>query len=328
VTIAKLTAADYVVEVKRWLTDAERSRLAVGDDAVGFVAKAYVRAAAGGGQSTVAVPASRRRSLIISEFFNNRLTFIPDAYYDNSFVELYNNTDSTVYVDGMLLAAARNPDSDYPNFPCSLYFPETRDPGGVWVRWIEKFPGSGRDYPVASGGTVVIATDAIDHSAFVPGGFDLRSAQFEMIGPSDIDNPAVPNMLDLTEGGTTTLSGHGLTWPHNSPVTVLALPIDISTLARGAIPAGGVPFLRLPREGVLDALSFHTTYISPYANCSSMVHSNFDRAMAFLFRWDEFTLSGQRKTVLILPGGRKVLQHSRSSDADFIALVRSPGGLP
>lgn len=329
VTISALTAGDYVVEVKRWLDDSERGKLPAGDDAIGYVAKAYVRVTTGSGQSSIAVPASRRRSLVISEFFNNYINIIPDGYYDNSFVELHNNADTAIYVDGMLLAAARNPSNDYPNFPCSLYDPERLDPGGAWVRWVEKFPGTGRDYPVAPGGTIVIATDAIDHSAIVAGGFDLRSAHFEMIGSADVDNPTVPNMIDLTEGGAGSISGHGMFWPHNSPVTVLALPVDLSALPREAIPAqGGVPFLRLPRERILDALSFHTTSVSAYPDCTFMIHTNLDRAMAYLFRWTDFALSGQRKTVLILPSGRKIVQHTRSSDADFKAAPRSPGTLP
>jgi hypothetical protein len=326
VTIAKLTAADYVVEAKRWLSDIERGRLTGGDDAVGFVAKAYVRVAAGGGQSTVAVPASRRRALVISEFFNNRLNLIPDAYAHNAFVELYNSSDTTIYVDGMILARALAPSANYPNFPCSLYAPYSGDPGGVWARFMVKFPGTGQEYPVPAGATVVIATDAIDHSAIVSEGFDLRSAQFEMMGPSDVDNPAVPNMIDITEGGYTGL-GHGQDWAESGTfVTVLSRAVATNTLQRA--PPTIAPFLRLPGELILDALSSHGTYQEAYPNCPSLVHANFDRAMNMLFYGTEFTLSAQRRRAPMLLGGRKVLQHSRSSDADFLSAVRSPGLLP
>jgi len=328
-TIAKLTAGDYVVEAKRWLSDTERGRLTTGDDAIGFIAKAYVRVAAGGGQTSVTVHASRRRSLIISELFNNFTYPTPAApYQDNTFVELYNNADSVIYLDGMLLARGLAPSYDFVTFPCAVYTPLTTDPSGVWVRWIAKFPGSGSDYPVPPGGSIVVATDAIDHSAIVPGGLDLRSAHFEMIGVADADNPSVPNMIDITEGGTS--NEHGMNFPsNNASVTVLALATSTASLPHALIPGDlGVQFLRLPRERVLDVRALHGKYVAAFPPCPTIVHPNFDRVMATLFLGDEFTLSSQRKTAPILLSGRKILQHTRSSDADLIGASRSPGVLP
>ena len=328
-TIARLTAGDYVVEAKRWLSDTERGRLTAGDDAVGFVAKAYVRVSSGGGQIGVAVPASRRRSLVISEFFDNYTYPTPAApYQDNSFVELYNNADTVIHMDGMLLARGLAPSYDYETFPCVVYTPLTMDPSGVWVRWIAKFPGSGGAYPIPPGGSIVVATDAIDHSVIVPGGLDLRSAQFEMIGVADVDNPSVPNMIDITEGGTS--NEHGMNWPaSNASVTVLALATSTTSLPHALIPGNlGVQVLRLPRERILDVRALHGKYVAAFPLCPSIVHPNFDRVMATLFLGDEFTLSSQRKTAPILFSGRKILQHTRSSDADLISALRSPGVVP
>jgi hypothetical protein len=148
-----------------------------------------------------------------------------------------------------------------------------------------------------------------------------------MIGFADVDNPGVPNMDDVTPGGA--IEDHGLFWPDNSSTTVLSLPLNVSSLPHDkAQPGPGYEFYQVPKARVLDALSFHTTYVSPYTNCPELVHRNFDRAMAFLFLGDEFTLSAQRRTAVVLPGGRKLLQHTRSTDADFVAAARSPGVLP
>lgn len=172
----------------------------------------------------------------------------------------------------------------------------------------------------------IVATDAIDHSVLVPGGPDLRSANFEMIGIADVDNPSVPDMIDITEGGT--ISPHGINWPESGAVTVLALPLNAAALQRAQVQEDGYVFARIPHDRVLDLLSFHSTYAAPYPNCPSMVHANFDRAMAFLLLGDEYGLSRQRHVTLISPAGRKIAQHSRSSDADFVAATRSPGVLP
>ena len=328
-TIAKLAAGDYVIEAKRWLSDSERSRLPAGDDAMGFVAKAYVRIAVGGGQAAVSVPASRRRSLVISEFSNNQLNLIPDAYQDNAYVELYNNADTTVFVDGMLLARALSPSFDQPTFPCSLYNPGVGfDPAGVWARWLARFPGTGREFSVPPGGTIVVATDAIDHSAIVARGLDLRSANCEMIGYADVDNPTVPNMIDVSTSGSD--FPHGINWQGLlSSVTALAMPTDLSTLPRSTLPGvGGNIVIRLPGSRILDVLSLQGKYVSEYPPCPNKVHTNFDRAFATLFESDDFTHSSQRKMAQAMPGGRSVVQHTRSSDADFRAAIRSPGLLP
>ena len=325
VTVAALAAGDYVVDIKRWLNDTERGRLTGGDNAIGFVTKAVVRATSGVGQASVTVPASRRRSLVISEFANNVLNLIPDAYTFNAFVELHNNSDTTIYVDGMILARALSPAADHSTFPCSLYAPYTGDPGGLWARFMVKFPGTGREYPVQPNETIVVATDAIDHSAIVSGGLDLRSARFEMLGPSDVDNPAAANMIDITEGGFTG-SGHGLSWEErNALVTALSRPVATSGLPRA--PPTIAPFLRLPGELILDVFSLQGSYQGADPYCPRLVHPNFDRERASsLFNSIDFTVSAQRKTVVI--GSRKFVQNTRNSFADFVGALRSPGVLP
>jgi hypothetical protein len=325
VTVAALTAGDYVVDIKHWLSDTERGRLAAGDNAIGFVTKTIVRAGSGVNQAFVSVPASRRRSLIISEFANNYLNLIPDAYRFNSFVELHNNSDTTIYVDGMILARSLSPSANYPNFPCTLYAPYSGDAGGVWARFMVKFPGTGRDYPVQPDETIVVATDAIDHSAIVAGGLDLRSARFEMMGPSDVDNPAAANMIDITDGGFTA-SGHGMAWEDNlSMVITLSRPVDTSTLPLA--PPTIAPFRRLPGELILDVFSYQGSYQGDYPHCPRLVHANFDRERASsLFDAADFVVSAHRKTVMV--GGHKFVQNSRNSFTDFIAAPRSPGVLP
>ena len=105
-TLSDLTAGSYRVEAHRWLTDAERARLAPGDNAVGFVASSVITAAASVTR-TLPLPASRRGSLGISEWaFNSGVTPPLDSYSFGGFLELYNNADTTIFSMGWRSARA------------------------------------------------------------------------------------------------------------------------------------------------------------------------------------------------------------------------------
>lgn len=319
-TIPDLAAGDYIIAASWWLTDPERARLPAGDDALGFAAKRTMRIDVPG-SARVAVPASRRKSLVISEWSFNVAT----GYQYGGFLELYNSADTAVYLDGILISRGFELAYDYPNFPCVLYVSTTNDPDGIWTRRLQQFPGTGRDYPVAPGQTIVIATDAIDHRPLDRYGIDLRSADFEFTGQPDVDNPAVPNMVDV---GLSSLD-HGLYWAPLAVVVAVALPADVATLPRGRPgPESASDWVRLPREGMLDVLWIRSNYAaSQYVECPQLVHSNFDRAGAAMRGTDDYVevdFSVSRRVLPDLVEGRRVLQDTRTGNADFIRTVRNP----
>jgi hypothetical protein len=75
-------------------------------------------------------------------------------------VEAYNASDTTIYLDGVLLFRTslilHRP-------PCEPYEEERLDPAGIWASRIALFPGNGREVALAPGSAVVIAVDAVDH---------------------------------------------------------------------------------------------------------------------------------------------------------------------
>ena len=319
-TIPDLTAGEYIITASRWLTDQERVGLPAGDDALGFAARKTLRIDVPG-SARIDVPASHRKSLVISEW-----AFNFHGYQYGGFLELYNNADTTVYLDGMLIARGFELAYDYPNFPCSNYLSVTNDPATIWTRLIQRFPGAGREYPVAPGKTVVIATDAIDHRQIHREGIDLRSADFEFTGQPDVDNPAVPNMEDV---GVINLD-HGLRWDPLAEVVVVALPADVATLPRGRPTLeSATDWLRIPRDLMLDVLWIRSNYAgSEYVECPRLVHSNFDREGAAMRGTDEVIevdFSVSRRALPELVNGQRVLQHTRTGNADFIRTLRNPG---
>ncbi len=112
-------------------------------------------------------------------------------YFYDQFVELYNTSDSTLYLDGLMIARARQ-----------ARHPEIETIDFVQVLNLFQFPGeplTGREYPIEPGQFVVVAADAIDHSQYIAAALDLHNADWEFVDHygGDIDNPDVPNVENI-----------------------------------------------------------------------------------------------------------------------------------
>jgi len=111
-------------------------------------------------------------------------------YFYDQFIELYNSSDDTVYLDGMIICRMAHMLAN--------------------VTYIFQFPGvplTGRQYPVRPGQFVVVAQDAIDHTQIplvpLPGSVDLSNADWEFVNARDYgdsDNPNIPNLHNLKVG--------------------------------------------------------------------------------------------------------------------------------
>lgn len=107
-------------------------------------------------------------------------------YFYDQFFELYNSSEDTVYLDGMLFVRI------YKML--------------AWPSSIFQFPGeplTGREYPVPPGAFVVVAKDAFDHRQVIPGSIDLSNADWEFknsMDYGDSDNPDVPNLENIEVG--------------------------------------------------------------------------------------------------------------------------------
>jgi len=332
-TLGQLQAGRYRVDAVRWLTDAERARLPAGDDALGFVARILLSTASASARVPIGMVASRRKGLVISEWAFNIAAFVEvnETYFFGGFLELYNNADTTVYLDGLIIARGFSLGFDYPNYPCTLEAVFANDPQGIWAREVEQFPGRGRDYPVRPGGLVLVAIDAIDHSRLISRGLDLSHADFEFWGgPADIDNPAVPNMIDTLALGHNGL-GHGTVFQGLSSVAVLAHPYDLATVPRQT-GLTGEDYVRISAEQIVDVVTLWPNYVSQYGpRCPQLVNSRFDRASFDGRGYDEnveYDYSISRRRVPVSGIGLPLLQRSRNSDADFIRTLRSPGSIP
>ena len=337
VVLSDVPVGAFTVQARRVLTAGERSSVSSESDVVGFVGESFVRV---DGTSTseieVRVPAAFRRGLMLSEFAFKRAYIAGlGTYYFGGYLELYNNGEETVYLDGLQLANATSfgASDEGANLTCESVAVRMEDNGGIWTRYLVAFPGSGTEYPVEPGGTVVVAMDAIDHRGLFPDQIDLSHADFEM--PGGPDNPAVPDMINLSVGANPIHTHGPLFDAWNHVTAVLSAPADPSTFATHSNVSFGVTFntIRIPAAGLIDVMTssgmFYLNYTPPGRRlCPRFVNQNFDRGYGFHITDSEtassFDEGPVRKVLFVDENGRPVLQHSRNSAVDWKTGPRTP----
>lgn len=325
----QLPAGRYIVDGVRWLSDEERARLPTGDDAMGFLLRTEFAATSTVSELPMTMVASRRRGLVISEFKGDELFTRgqPGSYSYSVYLRLYNNSDSTVFLDGLIVGRALASQFDLGNFPCTLYEPYANDKQGIWAIQFHQLPGDGANYPLSPGESATLAMDAIDHRPLYPGAVDLRDADFEFFaGGVDVDNPEVPNAADV--GVRPHPLGHGLKWSVLAKVAFVALPFDLTTMETRTF--GNAEWARIPADAILEVISAKTTYQSEYRECDVLVDRSFDRKEVQILGTapqDGF-LAYRRKIVPFTINGRPVLQHTRTSALDLITSPLAPFASP
>lgn len=147
---------------------------------------------------------AKNSTLIFKEVY---FSGVKDFYFKDGFYEIYNNSDEVQYLDGVILGVVDE------GLPANVYTPTN----SIWVdgngqlldrypmtSFTMYFPGTGKDFPLEPGKSVVVAAYPINHSARELSGEDVQSpvdlskADWEIFcGPHsklDIDVPEVPNM--------------------------------------------------------------------------------------------------------------------------------------
>lgn len=126
----------------------------------------------------IKVTASASSALVFKEIHYNAsmVTGSTSArYLKDTFFEIYNNSDQTVYADGICLGDPMS----YKIYDFKDKLPNASDYVFIGT-YVWQIPGNGSDYPVAPGESFVIAASAIDH-ARIANTLDLSTAEFETI---------------------------------------------------------------------------------------------------------------------------------------------------
>jgi hypothetical protein len=114
---------------------------------------------------------------------------VPSYYFRDQCYELYNNSNSVVYLDGLHLAnlAPSTATTSLPTWEDGLE-------NFVYAERVWKFPGDGDDYPLQPGESIIVAQHAKNHQeANAASPVDLSGAEFEFYMGSTTysDMPAV-----------------------------------------------------------------------------------------------------------------------------------------
>jgi hypothetical protein len=136
------------------------------------------------GTQTVSLQASAPGALVLKElYYCGSKSKTGGNYFRDQFYELYNNGESLIYLDGLCfgtifsnLASANQPTWDIPNQANYVFF-----------QWLWQLPGTGTDYPLEPGESVIIAQWATNHqiedlNELSP--VNLASAEFEGLCPN------------------------------------------------------------------------------------------------------------------------------------------------
>ncbi len=283
---------------------------------------------AGGGVVTLRAPertvalnasAGRRGSLVISEIFFTWPFINDNVYFNATYIELYNNSDTTIYLDGKLVG--RGPfwfwdfgDTQRGFFPCSLTQQWQNDSLGLWSPELLRLPGSGTQYPLAPGAAAVIATDAIDHSTVDSRLPNLANARFESIGSADVDNPSVPNATIVVQEFLTFL-GRGIIFSNTlGTIYFVADTVDLTTVPwmRPGQYNNSIP--RIPRQAILDVFSSKATRritdgVGGAKYCENFINEVFDLQEGRFADGDDFYAIARKSLGLF--GGQILLQRTK-----------------
>lgn len=121
-------------------------------------------------------------------------------FYDQ-FLEIYNYSDETKYLDGIIVARVGGEEEDGEGADLD------NDGDMDDMTYIFKFPGSPgeENYPFEPGEFLVLAGRAINHQLSVSTAVDLSHADWEFYNQystSDFDNPDVPNLSNMRSDRT------------------------------------------------------------------------------------------------------------------------------
>jgi hypothetical protein len=326
VQLPNLLPGTWSVSASVPISDAQRAALDEADrDVTAWSAGGTVDLASTTGLTLNAL-AGRRGSLVISEWYAYAP---PTATYGGhpwgQYVEIYNNSDTTIYLDGKIFGKmVENTLYNGTTFSCAYTAGMRMTTRGLWTRTAVRFPGNGQDNPLLAGKAVVIATDAVDHRPYNASLLDLSDADFEFVASAgDVDNPASKNLLPITFFSGA--EGHGPSF----------FASDLLFIADATPDAGikdstfeGIVLIKLiPRILDVVAQEYQSTFPGTPPMCRPLVLPQIERDPGRLINEDQ-SAAMQRPVVGMSVLGNPILQRTRSSSRDFVFGSPSPRAVP
>ena len=261
----------------------------------------------------IPLSASVLKSLLIAKiYYSGTRDNMDRTYTTDSYVEIFNNSDEVQYMDGKYLGLAES--------VSPAAYPAKDNPDSIYLRQVCRFPGKGTDYPVAPGGSVVIAArSARDHRTSAATSVDLSGADFEVKAMEGSGNPDVP-MLPLVSNSTNILTLNLISGGLNAVVLfetdedVLAWP---EVYQRGK--TSGEMFRRMHRKFVTDGVEClrKPAQTAPDVN-TKRLQGDIDAGYIVITAVNGYNHESVERKVSRFEGGRYYLTDTNNSSADFV----------
>lgn len=209
VTVSDLLPGAYTISVSAEVVDGGTDYIFSGETSANILSD--------GTEVSVKVSAVTASAFVLKEIYYNGCTIkeadetseYADTYFRDQFYEIYNNSGEIAYADGLCLAYTT---SCYANYDFSVIYtydiPNADD--YLFACRIWQIPGSGTDYPVKPGESIIVAQWATDHTDASLAGdksINLAGAEFEALTEAKTlysglvltDNAAI-NLNELCNG--------------------------------------------------------------------------------------------------------------------------------
>jgi hypothetical protein len=288
----------------------------------------------------------RSGALVIKQLYYSGSSIQKGASLRDQFVEIYNNSADTLYADGLCFAQLKgtvsstvpNPlpswllEDGRLNWQKSIGMPSEIDANAdyVYTESIYQFPGTGREYPVAPGKSILLAQNAQNHKAPYtnPNGtvitpadpsltVDLSHAEFEVYYgdglASDINNPEVRDMINLQKQGKDMIldiqgrDAYALFRMPQEPL--LKYPSPEFTV----INTKTTFHFQIPDSLVLDAVD--CLHFTPARRGPKKLNANLDAGFVSILT--QYSSQALIRKQLRTVDGRIILQDTNNSTADF-----------
>jgi len=201
-------------------------------------------------EDAITIPSqmSIKQSLLISKIYyagckdNNTKNYMADQY-----IEFFNNSDEDLYIDGLYFAITET--------ESTAAFPANANQDYVYVKQVFQFPGSGQQYKIAAGGTVLVTNSAIDHTLVATNSVNLTNASFEAKDPKKNNNTATP-ALNLIHTAYSTIPSMNILSGGDATVVLFKTKEDVSKWETVYKPGAtsGLLYMKIPTKTIIDGL--------------------------------------------------------------------------
>jgi hypothetical protein len=258
------------------------------------------------------------KDLVISKvYYSGTKDDMNRNYTIDQFVEIFNNSDDTVYVDGKYIALAES--KSPPAFLAS------DNPSYIYTRQICRFPGSGTDHPVYPGKSIVIAArSARDHTTSAAKSVDLSQADFEVKDSDGVGNPAIKALPMYSS--STSLNFFNLITGGPNGVFLFETDENVLEWPEFYTPGSstGERFRRVPVETVIDGVEILKNEAANGPNIDlKRLQNSIDAGFTFISATSGYVNESVERKVCKIGDGRVYLQDTNNSIEDF-TLISAP----